>query len=60
MRIREMGLQAIAGMLALTLWAGCNQIDAQPEEYGEGSDPSEALLERADGGDVIAQLSAGR
>ena len=60
MRIRGMGLQAIAGILALTLWAGCNQIDAQPEEYGEGSDPSEALLERADGGDVIAQLSAGR
>ena len=43
MRIRGMGLQAIAGMLALTLWAGCNQIDAQPEEYGEGSDPSERM-----------------
>ena len=52
-------LGCFAGVIGLAL-AGCNQIDAQPDGAGAGSDPTPALLERAEGGDITAQLSAGR
>jgi hypothetical protein len=40
--------------------AGCNQIAAERDGSADGADPAASLLERAEGGDVDAQLAAGR